>query len=109
MLRLLTLVLAASTILSVPAAASDVITRSATASVAGLDLNKTADVHTLMQRLDAAADKSCGGRPFSQNLHPAENYMQKDYRQCRQAALVRAVASVKSSAVKTYFAENDHK
>ena len=72
---------------------------------ADLDIQKESDARTLLERLDRAAYKACGGNP---QLHPQykiiPHRVNQVYRDCRQEAVSRAVAEVDSRALWVAFA-----
>lgn len=72
------------------------ITRHVVVRIDDLNLSDEHDAAVLLQRLETAARKACGDRPFSQNMHPAETEMRHDFNKCRAAALNRALAEMRS-------------
>lgn len=85
------------TVLSGTALADEpIITRHVEVRIDDLNLTDEHDAAVLLQRLDIAARKACGGRPFSQNMHPAETEMRRDYDKCRSVAMNRVLAELRS-------------
>jgi UrcA family protein len=68
---------------------------SITVRVSDLDLQKDADVQTLLGRLQRAAVKACGGNP---RFHPSYALMPRHttevFQQCRRNAIATAVTTI---------------
>jgi UrcA family protein len=60
-----------------------------------LDIQKESDARELLERLDRAAYKACGGDPrWHRQFRQMPRRVNQAYRECRQAAVSRAVAEV---------------
>ena len=69
--------------------AQEAIQKQLTVAYGDLDLSKEAGIRTLMNRLDKASDKVCGGRPMS------DAYDQfAGYKACREAAIADAMRRI---------------
>lgn len=78
-----------------------------TVPLSDLDLRKPADARTLLARLDEAAYQACGGNP---KFHPSYALTPQRtlnvFRDCRAAAVRRAVNQIGSPALTRVYAES---
>jgi UrcA family protein len=71
-----------------------------------LDLSRNADAEVMLQRMEAAADQACGGRPSLRGSRPGlETFLREDFRDCREAALANAIASLRAPTVTKLYTE----
>ncbi len=81
-----------------PASTSNVVVKQVVVSYADLNLNNEAGTDALLDRIEHAADRACGGNPqFDANYQIAREFLTREYEQCRAAAVSGAVAGVSES------------
>jgi UrcA family protein len=77
---------------------------------ADLDLEKEADAHALLGRLEKAARKACGGSPqFHRDYDTMPRHVLKVFHECQENAIARAVADLHAPTVSRLFAETHNR
>jgi UrcA family protein len=75
-----------------------------------LDIQKEADARELLERLNRAAFKACGGEP---RWHPQYDLIPRRvtrvFRDCREAAVAQAVSEVDARALWAAFANSERR
>jgi UrcA family protein len=75
-----------------------------------LDIQKEADARELLERLNRAAFKACGGEP---RWHPQYDFIPRRvtrvFRECREAAVAQAVSEVDARALWAAFANSERR
>ncbi len=81
-----------------PASASSVVVKQVVVTYADLDLKNEAGTAALLDRIEHAADRACGGNPqFDANYQIAREFLTREYEQCRASAVSGAVAGISAS------------
>lgn len=104
MVRLFAVLSVAAVFCGVARADHPVIIRQEEVRTDGLNLAREADAKIFLARLETAASRACGGRPFTINMHPAAEQMRLNYFTCRNTALAEAVAALRSPLVSRLYA-----
>jgi UrcA family protein len=69
-------------------------------SYADLDLSREADARIMLDRLDRAARRACGGRPeFDSTFRFMASALEEGYRECRSAAMSGALTALGAPVV----------
>ena len=105
------LLIASATFLTANAQAQDSTPRTKAIQISvaygDLDLDKPADARILFSRLEEAAKRACGPKPFQHPLYGViPGGVQADYKKCRALALGDAVARLDAPLVSRVYAES---
>lgn len=110
MTRIHKLALAAAVALGTASAAAhagDYIRQQVSVSYSDLDVSTATGATALLARIDMAAVKACGGKPFFQPLYSSiPDAVTREYLTCHARAVSDAVASVGSPVLTRIYAQN---
>jgi UrcA family protein len=89
-------------ILTVPASAGP--RTNISVSYRDLDLSSRSGAHTLLARIEKAAEEVCGGDPYKMPDRFDAVILAREFQKCREQVMARAVASVPAPLVAQLYA-----